>query len=179
MGLHGNTAAKNHNTYQKCPQQSGEINQTILKQFETASEVISNIRNLRKQNNIANKIHLELSVKINENKDEAMDSVIKKMGNLSTLEYTNEKVENSFSFITKNNEYFIPFGEEIDVEAEIEKLEGELEYAKGSLNIVQKKLSNERFVNNAPEQVIVNERKKEADALLKIETLKSSLTSLG
>jgi valyl-tRNA synthetase len=78
----------------------------------------------------------------------------------------------------KSNEYFIPFGDEIDVVAEKEKLEEELKYTKGFLMSVQKKLSNERFVNNAPDQVITNERKKEADALAKIETLETSLKSL-
>ena len=155
------------------------INQDILSGFDTASEIISNIRNIRKQNNIANKVKIDLSVKINAKKTDEFDSVISKMGNLENLEYINEKVANSFSFIVNNNEYFIPFGEEVDVEAEKEKIEGELEYAKGSLNIVRKKLSNEKFVSGAPEQVVAAERKKESDAVNKIKILEEKLAELN
>ena len=86
--------------------------------------------------------------------------------------------EGALSFRVKSNEYFVPMAGNVDVGAEIEKLQEELKYAEGFLRSVQGKLKNERFVNNAPEQVVANERKKEADALAKIETLKSSLASL-
>ncbi|MEW4924910.1 hypothetical protein [Algibacter sp. 2305UL17-15] len=79
----------------------------------------------------------------------------------------------------RSNKYFIPMSGAIDVEAEIEKLTEELSYTEGFLKSVQKKLSKERFVNNAPEQVMASEKKKEADVLVKVETLKSSLGSLG
>ncbi|MEX1000967.1 MAG: valine--tRNA ligase [Crocinitomicaceae bacterium] len=158
---------------------SGAVNEEILQQFATASTIISNIRNIRKQNNIANKVDIQLSVKLNEEYDKKFDPVVTKLGNVSKLEYVDQKISDSFSFIVDNNEFFIPFGEEIDVEAEKEKIEGELEYAKGSLKIVQKKLSNERFVNNAPEQVVINERKKEADALNKIKILEDKLASMS
>ena len=157
----------------------GIISKDILGQFDIASDVISNIRNIRKQNNIANKVKLELSVKINGNLDKGFDAVIRKMGNLSGLEYVDEKVANAYSFIVKNNEYFIPFGDNVDLGAEKQKIEDELEYAKGSLAIVQKKLSNEKFVSNAPEQVVAGEKKKEADALEKIKILEEKLASLN
>ena len=83
------------------------------------------------------------------------------------------------TFRVKSNEYFIPMAGAIDVEAEIKKLTEELHYTEGFLKSVQKKLSNERFVAGAPEQVVASERKKEADALAKIETLKASLASLN
>jgi valyl-tRNA synthetase len=156
-----------------------DINKEVLTGFETASEIISSIRNIRKQNNIPNKVKIDLSVKINATKADGFDTVISKMGNLENLEYVDEKIANSFSFIVENNEYFIPFGEEVDVEAEKEKIEGELEYAKGSLTIVRKKLSNERFVNNAPEAVVASEKKKEADALNKIKILEEKLAELN
>jgi valyl-tRNA synthetase len=89
-----------------------------------------------------------------------------------------EAVEGALSFRVKSNEYFIPIAGSIDVVAEKAKLEEELKYTEGFLKSVQKKLSNERFVNNAPEQVITNERKKEADALAKIETLQASIKTL-
>ena len=89
-----------------------------------------------------------------------------------------DKVDGALSFRVKSNEYLIPIGDAIDVEAEKAKLEEELKYNEGFLKSVQKKLSNERFVNNAPEKVIAIERQKEADALSKIETIKASLNSL-
>ncbi|MCB9225184.1 MAG: valine--tRNA ligase [Crocinitomicaceae bacterium] len=159
--------------------QAGQINESILKEFEIAASVISNIRNVRKQNNIANKVEIELSIKLNGNHSKNFDPVVKKLGNISTLDYIDDKRSNSFSFIEKNNEYFIPFGENIDVDAEKKKIEDELEYAKGSLAIVQKKLSNDSFVNNAPEQVVALERKKEEDALSKIRILEDKLAELN
>ena len=106
--------------------------------------------------------------------------IIKKLGNIDKLTYTRAKVDGALSFRVKSNEYYIPISSDnINVEDEINKLKEELDYTEGFLRSVQKKLSNERFVNNAPEQVVANEKKKEADALAKIETLKSSLASLS
>jgi valyl-tRNA synthetase len=157
---------------------AGKINKDLLNKFEVASEIISNIRNVRKSNNIANKVQIELSIKENETLNKSFDSVIIKLGNISELSYVTDKVSNSFSFITKNNEYFIPFGDEIDVEAEIEKLQKDLDYAKGLLKIVQKKLSNEKFVDGAPEQLVANERKKEADTATKVQILEGKINDL-
>jgi len=159
--------------------EAGSINQELLNGFDASSEIITNIRNIRKQNNIANKVKIDFSIKLNAEFDKTFETVIAKMGNVDQLQYTDDKVSNSFSFIVKNNEFFIPFGEEVDIEAEKEKINGELEYAKGSLAIVQKKLSNERFVNNAPEAVVEGERKKEADAINKIKILEEKLAELG
>ena len=154
------------------------INNSIIEEFSVAAEVISGIRSIRKDKNIAFKNTIDFSVLNNEKLNSNFDSVIKKLGNLTDVNYVDSKVEGALSFRVKSNEYFIPFGDEIDVVAEKEKLEEELKYTKGFLMSVQKKLSNERFVNNAPDQVITNERKKEADALAKIETLETSLKSL-
>ena len=156
----------------------GKVDTGLLTAFETATEVISGIRTIRKEKNIAFKNAIDFSVLKNDDSSSKFDSVIKKLGNLTAINYVTEKVDGALSFRVKSNEYFIPFGEEIDVEAEKATLEEELKYTQGFLNSVQKKLSNERFVNNAPEQVIANERKKEADALAKIETLKASLEAL-
>jgi valyl-tRNA synthetase len=155
------------------------INNSIIEEFSVAAEVISGIRAIRKDKNIAFKNAVGFSVLNNEKLNSNFDSVIQKLGNLTDVNYVDSKVEGALSFRVKSNEYFIPFGDEIDVVAEKEKLEEELKYTKGFLMSVQKKLSNERFVNNAPDQVITNERKKEADALAKIETLETSLKSLG
>lgn len=155
------------------------VDQAVLKQFTVAEEVIINIRNVRKKNNIANKVRIDLFVKKNAELDTAFDSVIVKMGNLSQLEYTTEKIGNANSFLVNSNEFFVPFGELVDVEAEKTKAEEELTYVKGFLNSVQKKLQNEKFVAGAPEQVLASERKKEADALQKIAVLEEKLAGLN
>jgi valyl-tRNA synthetase len=154
-------------------------NSEILAKFTHAEEIITNIRNIRKNNNIANKVKLELFVRKNKDTDSSFDSVIVKMGNLSVLEYVSEKVNNANSFIVDGNEYFIPFGDSIDIEAEKSKLTEELSYAKKFLASVQEKLKNERFVAGAPEQVVAVERKKEADAMAKIALLEEKLASLN
>ena len=132
-----------------------------------------------KDKNIPFKDKIEFAVLNNDNLNSNFDTVIKKLGNLSSLNYVTEKVEGALSFRVKSNEYFIPISDDnIDVEEEKAKLTEELKYTEGFLKSVQKKLSNARFVDNAPAQVIKIERQKEADALSKIETIKSSLKSL-
>lgn len=150
----------------------------LINEFDFASEVVSGIRNIRKEKNIPMKETLELFVLDEEKNAKKWDVVIGKLTNLSNISYVDASVDGALSFRVKSNEYFIPISGAIDVEAEIKKIEEELKYTKGFLNSVQKKLSNERFVNNAPEQVIDMERKKQADAAAKIETLEKSLGSL-
>ncbi len=157
---------------------TAESNAALITDFSLIQDVVSGIRKIRKEKNIANKDAISLTIMNNEKSTTDLDTVIAKLGNVETISYSDEKLEGALSFRVKSNEYFIPMEGAIDIEAEIEKLTKELEYVEGSLRIVQKKLSNERFVNNAPEQVVANEKKKEADAMAKIETLKASLTSL-
>ena len=95
------------------------------------------------------------------------------------LEYTADSVDNAFSFVVKNNEYFIPFSENIDVEGEIKKIEEELKYTQGFLNSVNKKLENKRFVDNAPAKVVEMENAKKEDAVSKIRILEEKLKSLS
>ena len=152
---------------------------TILEGFEFASDVVSGIRTIRKEKNIAFKNTIDFLVLNNESQTKGFDAIISKLGNISNLTYTSEAVENALSFRIKSNEYFIPANDTIDVAAEISKLEEELKYIEGFLKSVQKKLSNERFVSGAPEQVVASEKKKEADAVAKIETLKASLKNLN
>jgi len=158
--------------------ESLEIDSEIIKQFEVASEVISGIRTIRKEKNISFKDPIKMMVINNEGTDAKFDTVIQKLGNIQTLEYVASALEGALTFRVKSNEYFIPIEGAIDVDAEIEKLEEELKYTEGFLRSVQGKLKNERFVNNAPEQVVANEKQKEADALAKIETIRTSLSSL-
>jgi len=154
------------------------IDETLITEFEFASEVISGIRNIRKQKNIAFKDAIGFSVINNEKASVTFNGIIAKLGNLESIEDTSETIEGALTFRVKSNEYFIPMVGAIDVDAEIKKLTEELNYTQGFLKSVQKKLSNERFVAGAPQQVVTSEKKKEADALAKMETLKASLASL-
>lgn len=159
--------------------ESKTIDKTIINDFDFASEVVSGIRTIRKQKNIAFKDPIDLAVLNNDNSSLYFDVVIAKLGNIENLTYTDSKIEGALTFRVKSNEYFVPMAGAINVDEEIKKLTEELNYTKGFLNSVQKKLANERFVNNAPEQVVAIEKKKEAEAIAKIETLKASLASLN
>lgn len=154
------------------------FNAQLIADFDFATEVISGIRTIRKDKNIPFRDAIELRVMNNENAATYFDAVVQKLGNVSALAYVSDKVDGALSYRVKSNEYFIPITGAIDVEAEITKLTEELNYTKGFLRSVQGKLSNEKFVAGAPEQVIANERKKESDALAKIATLEQSLASL-
>ena len=154
------------------------FNSEILSDFETNKEIVTAIRNIRKERNISFKEELSLFILERETINSKLDAVIKKQCNLSEIKRVDQKVDKSIAFRVGSNEFFIPFSEDIDTSGEIQKLRDELKYAQGFLLSVQKKLSNERFVNNAPDQVILNERKKEADALSKILTIKESLNRL-
>jgi valyl-tRNA synthetase len=155
------------------------IQEDILSQFDYMEKVVSQIRTIRKDQNIANKIKLELYIKKNQQIDTRFDAVIRKMANLSILEYVNEKIPQSNSFIVDSNEYFIPFGDTIDIESEKEKLTADLTYTIGFLESVRKKLTNEKFMAGAPDQVVAGERKKEADALNKIAVLQEKIAELN
>ncbi|TYB79307.1 valine--tRNA ligase [Bizionia myxarmorum] len=154
------------------------VNSEVISEFAFMQDVVSGIRHIRKDKNIPFKDAVGFSVINNDAVSKSLDSVIIKLGNLEAIEYVAGAVDGALTFRVKSNEYFIPIAGAINVEEEIIKLEEELKYTEGFLKSVQKKLSNERFVAGAPEQVITNERNKEADALAKIETLKSSLASL-
>jgi valyl-tRNA synthetase len=157
---------------------SQEVNVLPLQQFAFNEKVITQIRNIRKQNNIATKVKLELYIKADSSRATDADSILVKMGNLSVLQYVQEKVAQSNSFIVDGIEFFVPFGEQIDLEAEKKKIEEELHYTKGFLKSVQSKLQNEKFMAGAPDAVVANERNKEADALNKIAILEEKLKSL-
>ena len=155
-----------------------EFDSAIINEFEFATGVISGIRTIRKDKNIAFKDAVELFVVNNTDSSSKFDGIIQKLTNTSTISYVSDKVDGA-SFRVKSNEYFVPISAaNIDIEAELVKLNTELKRSEGFLFGIQKKLSNERFVANAPEQVISLERKKEADTLAKIETIIGSLNSL-
>ena len=152
--------------------------ETILRAFEYVKEVIVGIRNIRKQNNIAFKDALSLHVKKSDRYPVTFESVIQKMGNMETVETVNDAPQGSWSFIVDTVEYFIPAAGQVDTTELKTKLEAELLYTQGFLKSVTAKLSNERFVNGAPEQVVANERKKQADAEAKIKAIETQLAQL-
>lgn len=155
-----------------------KVDDTILKQFDLAEKVVMEIRRIRLEKKIANKETLELKIN-GQNSDGKFDTVITKLTNLSSIEYVNDKVANASSFVIAGDEFYIPLEGKIDETEEKERLTKELEYAKGFLTSVDKKLSNERFVQGAPAQVVDMERKKKADAVAKIKALEEQLAVLG
>ncbi|MBQ3173899.1 MAG: valine--tRNA ligase, partial [Alistipes sp.] len=161
------------------PKAERKADEKILARFALAEEVITAIRNIRKQKNIAQKEALTLRYITDENYPAEYAAVIAKMGNLKAVEATTEKDPAAAAFIVKTTQYFVPMEGSIDKEAELEKLRADLEYAEGFLASVMKKLSNERFVQSAPEKVVMNERAKQADAEAKIAALKAQIEALS
>lgn len=154
------------------------FNAQLIDDFDFMTEVISGIRTIRKDKNIAFKETIDVKVLNNEKVSSYFDSIISKLGNVASIDYVNDKVDGALSYRVKSNEYFIPITGTIDVASEIAKLTEELNYTKGFLHSVRGKLSNEKFVSGAPAQVIENERKKEADALAKITMIEQSIAGL-
>ena len=155
------------------------IDKQLINEFNNTMEVVSGIRNIRKEKNIAKKEELDLFVISDKKTKNNFDATIKKLGNLSSIRYTSKKVENSFSFMVKANQYFVPLSENFDKGAEIEKLNKELNYTTGFLKIVETKLSNKKFVENAPKQLVNNEKNKLQDAKEKIRILTEKINSLS
>ncbi len=151
----------------------------ITEEAAQVFEVVSQVRNLRASKGMSPKETLELTINAkNEEIYSRFESVLTKLANLSSLNF-GENVPNAMSFVVKADECFVPMGDSINVEEEKENLKKEIDYTKGFLNSVMKKLSNERFVAGAPAQVLEMERKKQADAEAKIKTLEESLSKLG
>ena len=149
----------------------------LIADVETAKSIISGVRTIRLQKNIAQKETLALEV-VGTHGVAAYNAVIEKMGNLEAINVVEAKSDGTSSFMVGTTEYAVPLGSLIDVEAEVAKLQAELTYLEGFLSSVMKKLSNERFVSNAPEAVVAAERKKQADAESKIAAIKESLAKL-
>ena len=152
------------------------VDDGIINRFETTKQIVAGVRTVRLQKGIANKEPLTLQI-IGVH-DHTNDCVLTKMTNLAAIETIDEKDPAAASFRVHATEYAIPLGNNIDVEAELKKLEGELKYAQGFLKTVMGKLNNERFVQNAPEAVVAMERKKKADAEEKIKSIEESIAAL-
>ncbi|MBN2348436.1 MAG: valine--tRNA ligase [Bacteroidales bacterium] len=149
----------------------------IVSRFDNAKEVIGFIRNTRADKRIPNKEKLSLLIKAKTYRND-FDPVIIKLGNLSELSFTEDKIVGAVSLIVKSGEYYLPLGDLVDHKEEILKMQQELDYTRGFLSSVMKKLSNERFVNHAPENVVDMERRKKEDAENKIKALEDRIKSL-
>ena len=155
---------------------AGAFSEQTIADMDVAKDIIAGIRTVRLQKNIPNKEELELQVMGEDNVP--VESIIKKLANLSAVANVSEKDATAAAFMVGTTEYAVPLGNNINVEEELKKLEADLKYQEGFLQSVLKKLSNEKFVNNAPAKVIEMERKKQADAEAKIATLKESIAAL-
>ena len=149
----------------------------LVDDIELVKQIVSGVRMVRSQKNIAPKEALELQA-VTANNYAAYNAAILKMGNLSAINVVREKDATASAFMVGTDEFAVPLGNMIDIDAEIEKLEAQLKHLEGFLQGIMKKLSNERFVQNAPEQVVALERKKQSDSEEKIAALKESLAAL-
>ncbi|HKK43019.1 MAG TPA: valine--tRNA ligase [Bacteroidales bacterium] len=158
---------------------SGKYNRDLLKQFEITRETVSSLRAVRNDRNIPNREPVSLVIRADKYEyNSYFLPVLIKLGNLSEISFANVKPEGSLSFMVGTTEFFVPLEGKIDKEAEISRIRGELKYNNGFLDSVMKKLGNERFVNNAPANVIELERKKKSDAESKIRSLEERLREL-
>ena len=162
----------------RLPEVECAADERVLSRFALAEEIITAIRNVRKQKNIAQKEALALHYIADENYPAEYEAVIAKMGNLREVSAVTEKDATAAAFIVKTTQYFVPMEGKIDREAELKKLGDDLSYYEGFLASVMKKLSNERFVSSAPEKVVANERAKQADAEAKIAAIKEQMAAL-
>lgn len=149
----------------------------LIEDIESVKQIVAGVRTVRNQKNIANKETLSLQC-VGENALKDYDSVVGKMANLTSIDVVTEKDCTAAAFMVGTQEYAVPLGDMIDVAAEIDKMEAQLKHLEGFLAGVSKKLSNERFVANAPEAVVALERKKQSDSMEKIAALKESISSL-
>lgn len=149
----------------------------LLADIESVKLIVSGIRTVRNQKNIPTKDELNLQA-VGSNKYAAYNCIIAKMANVGAIDVVNEKDATAATFIVGTDEFAVPLGNMIDVEAEIAKQEAQLKHLEGFLAGIKKKLSNEKFVANAPEAVVAMERKKQKDSEEKIAALKDSLAAL-
>ena len=157
---------------------AGEQKPELLARMELVQEAVTAVRNVRKQSNTPQKEALELKVIADENYPAELVAVLSKMANLASVTVVEEKDPTAQAFIVKTTQYFVPMSESIDVEAELEKLAADEKYYEGFLRTVMGKLSNERFVQNAPEAVVQTERNKKRDAEAKLEAIRERMAAL-
>ena len=149
----------------------------LLADIEVMKQIVAGVRAVRNQKNIAPKEKLALQI-VGSNPVPALQDVVEKMANLSEMAEVEQRDETAMAFMVGTAEFAVPLGNLIDTEAEIKKMEAEIARLEGFMNGVQKKLSNEKFVANAPEQVVALERKKLSDSQTKIKALQQSIEAL-
>jgi len=159
--------------------EAGDVKDVLLNDFDFFKEIVGGVRNIRKNNGIANREKLELKIQKAAEYPMGLDSAISHLTNLESIEEVSEKVEGAFGFMVGRHRFYIPFGDTFDMEAEKLKIQKDLDYQNGFLKSVRGKLSNESFVSGAPDAVVANERKKEADAVAKIAIMQEKLLDLG
>jgi valyl-tRNA synthetase len=156
-----------------------KTDEAILSRALSFMDTVISIRSVRNEKSISPIEALELHIRTENNSDSRrFESLIKKLCNISAVHYTNSKTDNAASFMVSNVEFYIPLSKNINMEEEKSRLRKDLEYQKGFLQSVQKKLANEKFVQNAKPDILANEKKKEADAMSKIDSIESQLASL-
>ena len=156
-----------------------EFDKDLLKKVEKVFEAVTLVRNVRQQNGISPKEALKVYIKTdNIETYYPATKLIWRLANINDLDIVNQKIENAISFHIDADEWFVPLTQEIDVEKEIVILEEEIKYLQGFLNAVLKKLSNERFVQNAPQKVVEMEKKKKNDSEKRIKALQEKLEGL-
>jgi valyl-tRNA synthetase len=153
------------------------VDKKQLEEFEVCKEIVATIRNIRAQKQLSPKEKLELIEK-SEATHSYFDQLVMKLANLSSLTYKKEKVDGAISFMVKSTEYYVPLSQNINAEEEKARIAKELDYNKGFLMSVQKKLANEKFVANAKPELIALEKKKQADAEAKIKALEEQLSAI-
>jgi valyl-tRNA synthetase len=159
---------------------AGSFDLELLKDVETIKELVAGVRNVRNTKQLSPKEALPLNIKCNSAVDyEKWLNIVFKLANISEVEFVNDKIAGAVSFMVGSDEFYIQFEDNIDIDAERERLNGELTYLQGFLKSVDAKLNNERFVQNAKPEIIQNERNKKADAESKMAIIKENLSSLG
>jgi valyl-tRNA synthetase len=160
--------------------ETGAIDERLLKDMEIVKQAISEVRNIRNSKQISPKEALPLDIKANSGIDfKAYQNMIEKLANINEFNFVTEKVPGASVFMAGTDEFFVRLAHNIDVDAERDRLQKEIDYLKGFLKSVEAKLSNERFVQNAKAEVVDNERRKQEDAHSKIRILEESLEALA
>ena len=159
------------------PKSTG-VDEELIKSFERVKEIVAGIRNIRQEKNIAQKDQLKASIRTSSRLSKGFEAIIVKLAGLEQLSYTDGQIEGAASFMVGVDEVYVSLQGIIDVDEERQKILAELDYTRGFLNSVLQKLSNERFVNNAPASVVELERKKQSDAEAKIKALEERLKEL-
>ncbi len=163
---------------------AGSFDKAYIQQVEMAKDIVSGVRDVRNNNGVKQKEPLKVFAQKSDSilaivNNPGLKRMLEKMSYLESLQLTDEAIDNSISFLVKTDKFFVELKKEINVEEECARLNKDLIYYRGFVQSVEKKLNNERFVSNAPEAVVNNERKKLADGQSKIKSIEEALADIG